>query len=515
MLLSCSESDIGTSSTSNSLAAENIEGIAAQKSHGDSPQKVFSEFQEVVKKVKTMSKADIENLTDEEVLELGEPILKATEGTIKLSDTTLQKLKAPAEEMADQLRSISKKQYNELSDRLQQVIRRYEGDQPKLRNLDAADVKNILLDYADTESGTMQMSSTCSSMFNTMGSFVFLYPGDNLNTANSICAAGSTFYVHQGTYYSQKVENSKDGNEWVGINDPILDGQNSVDRAFQHGMKNNLINGLIIKKYTMHGIYCTTSSTKNVDIRYMTFEKIGAGQDGEYYGAIRFDYAEDLSVRYSYFEDVASGILFTETDGPLKVLDNEALNSGRNFFQCGKCYGGGIRINGNSMDRTSSSYGSKELVDWISIVESEGLKNDWIQVNNNRARGHGGSMWGSFAILGDAGGKYQEAIGNIGVSPGQVGIGVAGGTHMKVEENIMFSDWSNSNKAFYSADYSSGPCNYHEFPGPVNSNPNKANWNEVALDRAWADGDCGISESEIRDSVNHDSNIDDDIWNDW
>ncbi|WP_237856045.1 hypothetical protein [Rhodohalobacter sulfatireducens] len=464
-----------------------------------------------------MSKADIENLTDEEVLELGEPILKATEGTIKLSDTTLQKLKTPAEEMADQLRSISKKQYNELSDRLQQVIRRYEGDQPKLRNLDASDIKSILLDYADAESGTMQMSATCRSMFNTMGSFVFLYPGDNLNTANSICSAGSTFYVHQGTYYSQKIEDSKDGNEWVGINDPILDGQFSVNKAFKGGMKNNTINGLTLKKYTEYGIHSASSNTTNVYIVYMTFEKIGAGKNGEYFSAIRFDNGEDLSVRHSYFEDVSSGILFTDTDGPLEVLNNEALNSGRNFLQCSDCNGGGIRINGNSMDRTSSTYGSEELEDWISIFESEGLQNDWIQVKNNRARGHSSSMWGSFLILGDSGGKYQEASENIGVSPGQVGIGAAGGQYMKIENNQMFSvQWASSNVAFYSADYSSpAPCSNHEFP--ASPNPNVAHWKNSSgtLNRSSSDGNCGISNAQIRSNVDEDTSMDEDIWNDW
>ena len=118
-------------------------------------------------------------------------------------------------------------------------------------------------------------------------------------------------------------------------------------------------------------------------------------------------------------------------------------------------------------------------------------------------------------MLGDGGGKYQEAKDNIGVNPGQVGIGASGGEHIKVTNNIMFGEnWVESNVAYYSANYSGLPdytCNDHIFPGPGISTPNKANWTNTngQLERAHAtgNGQCGITNAAIQDSIIYDSNI--------
>lgn len=269
-----------------------------------------------------------------------------------------------------------------------------------------------------------------------------------------------------------------------------------------------------IRNYTDYGIFSQSSSTKKVDIKSITFKNIGSSHTGQFHGAIIFWYVEDVEIKNSYFQNVASGIHFWDANGPIKAVDNEALNSGRNFFQCVRCNGGEIRVNGNSMDRISS-YGNAVLEDWISMVDSEGSTNDWIQVNNNRARGHSNSYSGSFTILGDAGGKNQKAEGNIGVSPGQVGIGAAGGEHINVGNNKMYStQWTHSNVAFYSEERSS-PCNNHIFPTtPV---PNKANWkkHDGTLNRAWSDGNCGITNTQIRNNVNEDTSMGPEIWNEW
>lgn len=100
-LFSCSESNLGTGSDSDSIETENLNAVAAKKSHGDSPQKVFSEFQEMVKKVENMSKSEIDSLSNEKLLELGEPILKATENTVKFSQAALQQLQAPNSELIE------------------------------------------------------------------------------------------------------------------------------------------------------------------------------------------------------------------------------------------------------------------------------------------------------------------------------------------------------------------------------------------------------------------------------
>ena len=78
-------------------------------------------------------------------------------------------------------------------------------------------------------------------------------------------------------------------------------------------------------------------------------------------------------------------------------------------------------------------------------------------------------------------------MGNVGVTPGQVGIGLSGGHHIEVRENLMFSDaWADSNIAFYSADYGSGGCTNHLVQN------NRANWtNRDGIKNSfWAGGSC-------------------------
>lgn len=510
-LFSCSESNLGTGSNSEQLAAGNVHAVAAKKSHGDSPQKVFEEFRQMVKKVETMSKAEIDSLSDEEVLVLGEPIVKATEGTVKLNKGALQKLKAPIGELFARSKTMTKAEHKTFSKEIEQIIA--SARNRETRSFGANDVRNLLLKFNGEQT---MLSSTCEQMFTMQGDRVILMPGDNFNLANIYCPAGTLYYV-TGTHYGQYVNSSKTGNSWVGGGSAVMDGQNSVNRAFNGGMNSNNISWIEIKDYKEYGIF-SDSGTDDLLISNMSFNEIGDGKNGQDYGAIQFDYAEGVRISDSYFEDVSSSIRFRFSDGPIEVLDNEALNSGRNFFQCNDCNGAGIRINDNSMDRTSS-YGSEPLEDWISIFDSEGTSGNWIQVKHNRARGHSNSEYGSFIILGDEGGKYQEAIGNIGVSPGQVGIGAAGGKYLRVQENIMYSEpWTHASQGFYSANYSGlndSTCDHHEFPGPVNFIPNKADWNDTPIDRAWASGECGIDVFAIRDSVVYDSTIDEDVWNDW
>ncbi|MDX1641473.1 MAG: hypothetical protein R3220_07230, partial [Balneolaceae bacterium] len=227
----------------------------------------------------------------------------------------------------------------------------------------------------------------------------------------------------------------------------------------------------------------------------------------------------------SYFENVSSGVRLRFSDGPLEVVDNEGLNTGRNFFQCDECNGSGIRISRNSMVRTGP-YGTDPLEDWINLYKSNGVSSDWIEINHNRARGHSLSGSGSFIMLGDGGGSYQEAVGNIGINPGQVGIGIAGGEHIKVEANNMYSTaWDSSNVAYYSANfYPEQSCGFHIFPGPKSSRQNRASWicgnskncTPPAMNVAWTDGQCGITNPQIVDSVVVDRSLHPvGLWNEW
>lgn len=179
MFLSCSESDIGTSSSSDPLAAGNIEAVAAQKSHGDSPQKVFEEFQEMVKKVETMSKAEIDSLSDEEILKLGEPIIKITENTVKYDEKTLEKLSVVTRPLSENSRMISKAEHKEIVEQTEKIINS-SGSKFEHRHFEVNEILEILIQLNGGD------VVRCNTFFNVQGSTVYLSSGDNFDHANTI-----------------------------------------------------------------------------------------------------------------------------------------------------------------------------------------------------------------------------------------------------------------------------------------------------------------------------------------
>jgi hypothetical protein len=87
---------------------------------------------------------------------------------------------------------------------------------------------------------------------------VFLFPGDQLDLANSACPAGSYFYLTGGSYYGQSVISPRNGNRWVGAGSwqAILDGQGNTSWAFgSSNITNNEFRWFIIKNYSSDGIF--------------------------------------------------------------------------------------------------------------------------------------------------------------------------------------------------------------------------------------------------------------------
>ena len=539
VLFSCDGSSIVTGEEE-ATAIQQTGATALQQSKQATPEEVSDAFLAMEEKVKNMSRDDLMDLSEEELLELGEPIRLATEGTIKLNEKTLRQLRNPLEELTGRFRTLTREEHKALGREIDNIITPGSVFVHERRSLSAGQIKEILLEL----NGGMEMasSSTCEQMFTVQGQNVILMTNDNFNLANQYCPAGYQFTITSGTHTGQYVAQSNTGNTWIGAgSSPVMDGQNNVAAAFSAGgLLNNNISGFEIRNYTEFGIFSISSSTKNVFIYNMTFKNIGAGLSGQDKGAIKFENTENIEVIGSYFENVTSSIRFKNSEGPLKVIDNEALNTGRNFFQCDQCEGGNIRINGNSLEHTNK-FGDDDLEDFINIFKSEGLSNDYIQVNNNRARinltggaASGVSQSGSFIILGDRGGQWQKAEQNIGVNTGNVGIGAAGGVDIEVINNKMYSQPIHelSNVAFYSYRYQGNePCSDHVFSG------NSANWTcyidrvvdgtlqcgNPILNKATAmnsdqhDDYCGLTDSDINHQtrVAFDGDIDEDIWNDW
>lgn len=291
---------------------------------------------------------------------------------------------------------------------------------------------------------------------------VTLHPGDNFQLANDNFPAGTVFLVSSGLHKGQRINNPKTGNIWLGEKGAVMDGQNQVTAAFTGKAVDVSIQGIEIRNYVDNGIYF--DGGEKLRFKRLIITDTGSG-NGEMNGAIRLFNVSDISVTHSYFTRVTSGILPSYCTGPVVIEWNRGINIGRNFVQLGKCKGAGMRIQYNTMERQGDYLreGADDVEDWISIYKSEGTLYDPIQIRYNRARGHGHSKYGSFIMLGDAGGRYQVAEENTGITPGQVGIGIAGGEYITINNNLLFSDeWKDSNIALYSADYSEPePCSNH------------------------------------------------------
>lgn len=510
---SCEFSFVENRTPDGGLSSEDVDTAELQKAGVNTPQDLFSDFLEMMDEVRTMGQSEIDSLSDDKVLDLGEPIQQATENTNYFSDETLDQLEESLQQLDEDFSSMDESTHNQLSSQIENRLSS-KGETGKSTD----EIREILKLLS---SGNYDLA--CGTLFNRKSNHVLLGAGDSFNIANQLCPAGSTFFVLSGIHSGQSVISSKRGNKWIGLNGAIMDGEDSVYRAFSGQISQNRIAWIELRNYHLHGVY-STNNPSDIVITHAAFRNIAPDSSGQDYGAIKFDNSSNITVSHSYFENTASAVRFRFSSGPLVVIENEALNIGRNFFQCDDCNGSGIQINRNSMERTDA-YGVAVLEDWINLFKSNGDSTNWIQVNNNRARGHSLSGSGSFIMLGDAGGSYQEAVGNIGVNPGQVGIGIAGGHHIKVEGNSMYSAaWDSSNVAYYSALYSPS-CGDHQFTASSESSkPNRAHWicgdrfnchNPPTMNNAWTDEKCGIKLDELRDNVRVDRSMGPEIWNEW
>lgn len=317
---------------------------------------------------------------------------------------------------------------------------------------------------------------------------VYLEIGDDFQKANDENPAGTTFILESGGHYLQSVKDPRPGTSWIGEDGAIMDGFDETGEAFRGDAKHVTIHNISFRNYVDNAI--NFRHGKNIVIDRVQITDTGSG-DGNDNGAIRVAYVQGFTVTNSHFERVSAGILPTKLRGPVIIERNTALNIGRNFVQLDKVKGKQIRIRFNTMERNENELrkGAEDVEDWISVFKTEGLPNDPAQISYNRARGHGTSQSGAFIILGDGGGKYLVAEGNVGVRPGQVGIGIAGGRNIRVNDNIMYSsDSLVSNVAYYSANFSDEhPCEYHTIQN------NRSNWKTgLTQNNFWTDNACGV-----------------------
>lgn len=179
------------------------------------------------------------------------------------------------------------------------------------------------------------------------------------------------------------------------------------------------------------------------------------------------------------YPSVNAKAVYVLSSSNVEVSGNTFANAGRNFVQFDKVTGGSITDNTGE-----NQLGQSWAEDLISLYQSNGTASAPIVVSGNRLRNGGPSGSGSGIMLGDGGGSFQVATGNILVDPGQVGIGVASGTNIVVADNLVYSSshgWSNV--GIYVWNQYGTPCNTISVTG------NQVNWlNASGAQNSWWDG---------------------------
>ena len=152
----------------------------------------------------------------------------------------------------------------------------------------------------------------------------------------------------------------------------------------------------------------------------------------------------NITIDSCFITNVQAGVNAIKST-TVKVINNQFLNmngpfpSG-NFVQFDNVNGGGNQINYNKCEDLAGV--AQHPQDGLSVYQSNGLPGDSIQVIGNWIRGgqvQHDSGGAAGIVLGDVGGSYQVARGNILVNPGSVGAQAQGGNHIKIDHNIIYS----------------------------------------------------------------------------
>jgi hypothetical protein len=182
--------------------------------------------------------------------------------------------------------------------------------------------------------------------------------------------------------------------------------------------------------------------------------------------------------------DSGSGVVAVDSS-QVVVEFSTFTNAGRNFVQFDKVNGAGNRVVGNVGENV---IGGSNAEDFISIYKSSGTSSDPLLVSGNRLRNGGPSKSGSGIMVGDAGGSHIVVSDNILVNPGQVGIGVASGTNVRILNNRVYSDsFAWSNVGIYVWNQYSTACSSIEVSG------NQVRWLNASgnSNGGWNNGNCG------------------------
>ncbi len=200
-----------------------------------------------------------------------------------------------------------------------------------------------------------------------------------------------------------------------------------------YNQSNFSIKGLSLTGGT-YGIYL--NGCQNVTISYNHISAAGK------YEIFLYN-CKNIKILYNYISGGVSGV-HAENSSSIVVNHNQITGilgpyPGGNFVQFVNVSGPKTSINYN---RCEDIEGVGKPEDGLSVYKSNGASGDSIMVLGNWIRGgqyYNTSGGGAGIVLGDQGGSYQVARGNILVNPGFVGAQVQGGSHIKMDHNTIYS----------------------------------------------------------------------------
>ena len=158
--------------------------------------------------------------------------------------------------------------------------------------------------------------------------------------------------------------------------------------------------------------------------------------------AIRLIRCQNILIKFCYFENIR-GAVNANLCKDIQVLNCLCVNingipgTKNNFIQFNNCSGSLCRIAGNYIKSPCpNEVASSNIEDIISMFSSHGdAFSTPIIIEDNVFLGGGQSQSGSCIMLGDNGGSNYLVRNNKMYYPGRIGIGIASGSYMVVQNN--------------------------------------------------------------------------------
>ncbi|MBO9563520.1 MAG: right-handed parallel beta-helix repeat-containing protein [Niastella sp.] len=205
--------------------------------------------------------------------------------------------------------------------------------------------------------------------------------------------------------------------------------------------------------------------------------------------AIVLEGCTNIMIINCLFKDMNNGVYALNSQG-IKVNYNQFQNvhhgnSRGQFVQFNNVSGAGNEVMYNVGENIPGNSSPEDL---INMYKSSGTVSSPILIKGNKLRGGGPSGSGGGIMTGDDGGSYITVEDNILVDPGQYGIAIASGTHIKLLSNKVYGrQQSFTNIGLYVWNQYAAACSTNTVEYNVINFTN----NGGTLNPAWDAGNCG------------------------